>query len=193
VLGGWQVSMISTMFSGLPFSAFLPNFVDLSRTGTFASYLPGTGPGSIGRDVASVGELNDLITAYNASIPSLGVDCGDASPTGRCDSTNPNFFDPIVPLQTLPSTFQLGGDSLISQDVRLTKTFGFTERVKLDVIGEVFNLFNVANLSEVHDFTLPEQGTSPGDIHFLKREARTTSVFGTGGPRAFQFALKLRF
>ena len=188
-LGGWQVSMISTMFSGVPFSAFLPHFADLSGTGTFQSYLPGTGPGSLGRDVGSVQELNSIITAYNASIPSRGVACGGDSPTGRCDV----FGDPLVRIQSLPSTLQLGGDSVISQDVRVTKTFGFTENVKLDVIGEVFNLFNVANLSEVHDFTLPDEGTSPGDIHFLRREARTTSVFGTGGPRAFQFALKLRF
>ena len=50
MLGDWQVSFISTAFSGLPFSAFLPHFADLSGTGTFQSYLPGTGNGSLGRD-----------------------------------------------------------------------------------------------------------------------------------------------
>jgi hypothetical protein len=192
VLGGWQVSVISTAFSGVPYSVFLPNFVDLSKTGTFQSYLPGTREGSIGRDVKSVSQLNALITAYNASIPTLGEACGANSPTGRCDSTNGNFLDPITPLALLPAGTKLGGDSVISQDVRLTKTFGFTERMKLDLIGEVFNLFNVANLTTggINGFTLNEAGDS--SIPWAPTQ-RTTSVFGTGGPRAFQFAAKFRF
>jgi hypothetical protein len=192
VLGGWQVSLISTAFSGVPYSVFLPNFVDLSKTGTFQSYLPGTREGSIGRDVKSVSQLNALITAYNASIPTLGEACGANSPTGRCDSTNGNFLDPITPLALLPAGTTLGGDSVISQDVRLTKTFGFTERMKLDLIGEVFNLFNVANLTTggINGFTLNEAGDS--SIPWAPTQ-RTTSVFGTGGPRAFQFAAKFRF
>jgi hypothetical protein len=192
VLGGWQVSMISTAFSGQPFSVFLPNFVDLSKTGTFQSYLPGTGTGSIGRDVTSVAQLNGLIDAYNASIPGLGEDCGEDSPTGRCDSTNPNFFDPIVPLAHVPEGTMMGGDSIISQDFRVTKTFNFGERMRLDLIGEVFNLFNVANLTTggATAFTLNEEGINSSPI---SASERTTSVFGTGGPRAFQFAAKFRF
>ncbi|MDT4968279.1 MAG: hypothetical protein QOJ64_3016 [Acidobacteriota bacterium] len=192
VLGGWQVSLISTAFSGQPFSVFLPNFVDLSKTGTFQSYLPGTGEGSIGRSIKSVGELNGAIDAFNASIPSLGEPCGGASPTGRCDSTDPNFFDPIVRLEHVPSDTLIGGDSLISQDFRVTKTFSFSEKVKLDLIGEVFNIFNIANLTTggATAFTLNEEGNTSNPI---APSERTTSVFGTGGPRAFQFGLKLTF
>jgi hypothetical protein len=195
VLGGWQVSMISTAFSGIPQSVFLPHFVDLSRTGTFQTYLPGTRNGSIGRDIRSVSDLNALISAYNASIPTLGVNCGEDSPTGRCDSTHPSFFDPITRLALLPADTQLGGDSIISQDLRLTKTFRFNERMGLDLIGEVFNLFNVANLTYPAAITLADEGTSPTEIRTVNHgpSARTTSVFGTGGPRAFQFAAKFRF
>ncbi|HJR08714.1 MAG TPA: carboxypeptidase regulatory-like domain-containing protein [Pyrinomonadaceae bacterium] len=195
VLGGWQVSMISTAFSGIPQSVFLPHFADLSRTGTFATYLPGTRNGSIGRDIRNVGDLNALITAYNASIPTLGVDCGEDSPTGRCDSNNPAYGDPITRLALLPADTQLGGDSIISQDLRLTKTFRFNERMGLDLIGEVFNLFNVANLTYPAAITLADEGTSPTEIRTITHgpSARTTSVFGTGGPRAFQFAAKFRF
>lgn len=195
-LGGWQISLISTAFSGTPQSVFLPNFVDLSRTGTFQSYLPGTATGSVGRSANSVGALNALITAYNASIPTLGDNCGLAnSPTGRCDSTFPTFFDPIVRLALLPAGTQIGGDSVISQDLRLTKTFSFNERLKLDLIGEVFNVFNIANLTYPGAITLAEEGTTADEIRRLVHgpTARTSSVFGTGGPRAFQFAAKFRF
>jgi hypothetical protein len=195
ILGNWQVSLISTAFSGQPQSFFLPHFVDLSKTGTFQSYLPGAGPGSIGRDFRTVSQINSLIDAYNSSIPSLGEPCPDDSPTGRCDSTNPNFFDPIVRLAHLPEGTQIGGDSLISQDIRVTKTFRFTESMGLDLIGEVFNIFNVANLTHPAAITLADEGTPASDISSFIHgpTARTTSVFGTGGPRAFQFAAKFRF
>lgn len=194
LLGNWQVSMISTAFSGLPQQAFLPHFADLSRTGTFNSYLPGTGPGSLGRGIRSVNELNDIITAYNNSIPTLGEPCSlSISSTGRCDSNDPSYRDPLERLALLPANQPIGGDSIISQDLRVTKTFDISETVKLDLIGEVFNLFNVANLTGVTDFILPDEGTPPDQITFLRPAQRSTSVFGTGGPRAFQFAAKFRF
>jgi hypothetical protein len=195
VLGGWQVSLISTAFSGVPQSVFLPNFVDLSRTGTFQSYLPGTGEGSLGRTLNSVSSVNAMISFFNSTIPNLGDDCGADSPTGRCDSNFPGFGDPIVRLALLPEGTQIGTDSVISQDIRLTKTFSFSENLKLDLIGEVFNVFNVANLTYPTAITLSEEGTSPDVIKNVVHgpSARTTSVFGTGGPRAFQFAAKFRF
>jgi hypothetical protein len=185
VLGGWNVSFISTAFSGVPFSAFLPNDVDLSGTGTFLTYLPGTGPGSIGRDIRSVSQLNEIIRAYNQSIPGLATTSEDG-----------HFFDvfgdELSPIAEIPAGTPLGGDSLISQDVRLTKRIRFNERLSLDLIGEVFNLFNVANYRDEANVTqvLDAEGTGRS---FLAPVSRATSVFGTGGPRAFQFAAKFRF
>src|SRR5258706_7141997 len=197
VLGGWQVSLISTAFSGLPQSVFLPNFVDLSRTGTFQSYLPGTGEGSLGRNVKNVGQLNTIITAFNASIPHLGDPCPDPPdfPNLRCDSNFPGFGDPIFPLALLPEGTQIGGDSVISQDIRLTKTFSFSANLQLDLIVAGFNVFNIANLTYPTAITLAEEGTPPDVIRnsITGPSARTTSVFGTAGPRAFQFAAKFRF
>src|SRR5690606_34263573 len=136
LLGNWTVSVISTMFSGTPQSVFLPNSIDMSGTGTFATYLPGTTGGSIGRSVRTVGELNDLIRAYNASLT-----------PGQTDP----FGTPLVRIAELPADTQIGGDSLISQDLRLTKSFNFNERIRVQLIGEVFNLFNFANLVNVND------------------------------------------
>ncbi len=178
-LGGYTVSLISTSFSGVPFSAFLPDFADLSGTGTFQSYLPGTGEGSIGRQIKTVSQLNALIDTYNTQF------AGKDDPQGTTLSR----------LAHLPADTPMGGDSLISQDVRLTKTFRFGESKHLDLIGEVFNLFNIANLTGGGGFeVLPVEGSSAQDIRATFRPTeRTTSVFGTGGPRAFQFGVKFTF
>ena len=188
VLGNWNVSFISTAFSGVPFSAFLPNDADLSGTGTFLTYLPGTGPGGLGRSIKNAEDLNTHIMAYNANISSFGVDCGGDSPTGRCDV----FGDPLERLELLPVNTPIGGDSLISQDLRLTKRIRFTENTSLDLIGEVFNLFNVANYRDEANVNQVLDVEGHGGS-FLAPISRATSVFGTGGPRAFQFGLKFRF
>lgn len=177
LLGNWTVSLISTAFSGTPQSLFLPDFVDFSGTGTFASYLPGTTAGSIGRDIKTVGEVNELIRAYNQQ------NAGQFDPYGT----------PLLPLAELPADTQIGSDSVVSQDFRLSKSINFNERFKVSFIGEVFNAFNVANLGNVGDFILPHQGTAPGDITTLRPTQRTTGVFGTGGPRSFQFGVRFGF
>lgn len=188
ILGNWNVSLISTAFSGVPFSAFLPNDVDLSGTGTFLTYLPGTGPGALGRSVKTAEDLNAIINTYNASIPTRGVPCGADSPTGRCDL----FGDAIERIALLPTGTPIGGDSLISQDLRLTKRIRFGETTRLDLIGEVFNLFNIANYRDEANVNQVLDTEGNGGA-FLAPASRATSVFGTGGPRAFQFALKFTF
>ena len=191
LLGNWTFSVISTMFSGVPQSVFLPNSVDLSATGTFLTYLPGTKGGTIGRDIKTVDELNSLIRAYNDSINSLPntTNCTEDERTFRCDLYEQEIFR----IGELPSDTQIGGDSVISQDVRVTKNFNFGEKYRLQLIGEVFNLFNVANLVNVNDLVLPVEGTPAGEITTLRPSQRTTSVFGTGGPRSFQFGARFTF
>jgi hypothetical protein len=61
------------------------------------------------------------------------------------------------------------------------------------LIGEVFNVFNNANLTNVGDLVLPTEGTSGSDITTFRPNTRITSVFGTGGPRSFQFGAKFVF
>ncbi|MEP6849880.1 MAG: carboxypeptidase regulatory-like domain-containing protein [Acidobacteriota bacterium] len=179
-LGNWTVSMISTTFSGLPQSVFLADNLDLSGTGTFTSYLPGTGPGSIGRSIKNVSQLNSLIQAFNQNF------------AGRTDGLGQD----IRALAELPSDTPIGGDSILSQDLRLTKTINFNEKFRLQLIGEVFNLFNFANLTNVNDLVIPAQAdTLDPSFSFttLRPSQRANSVFGTGGPRAFQFGARLTF
>ncbi len=204
VLGGYTLALISTTFSGLPESAFLPDGVDLSGTigalGGGATYLPGTHGGSIGRDVKSVSQLNALITSYNSNRSSLpGVHtCTDPGPPVRTFPCDP-FDGELRALALLPVGTKLGGDSLLSQDIRVTKAFYFGEKRHLDLIAEVFNIFNFANLTGVGNNILPAAAdiTSPADFKapgaVYVPSLRQTSVFGTGGPRAFQFAFKFTF
>ncbi len=198
ILGNWTVSLISTMFSGLPQSVFLPNNVDLSATGTFATYLPGTSGGSIGRSIRSVEDINVLIRQYNQGISSLrntttctgpGPNPGDPPRVFPCDL----YHQEIFRIGELPADTQIGSDSVISQDLRLTKTISFNEKFRLQLIGEVFNLFNVANLTNVNDLVLPTEGTPADEIFTLRPTQRANSVFGVGGPRAFQFGAKFTF
>jgi hypothetical protein len=187
-LGGWTVSLISTALSGLPFSAILPDSVDLTGTGSFFSYLPGAKPGEVGRGISSLGQLNGVISDYNANRNKYAARIENGVPVDP-------FGTELREIAQLPAGTLIGGDSIISQDLRLTKTFRMTENVRFDIIGEVFNLFNIANLTNIATNVLPAKDdvTGPGDISTYRPTQRTTNIFGTGGPRAFQFAVKFTF
>jgi hypothetical protein len=61
----------------------------------------------------------------------------------------------------------------------------FRERWRLSLIGETFNLYNAANLSGYSsDLT---------SAAFGQPTARFTQLFGSGGPRAFQLAMRISF
>jgi hypothetical protein len=84
----------------------------------------------------------------------------------------------------LPPKFEFD-DSFLTEDLRLSRELLFRERWRMTQIGEVFNLFNTANLS----------GRS-GDLlgaGFGQATSRVTQVFGSGGPRAFQLAVRVSF
>jgi hypothetical protein len=108
------------------------------------------------------------VTRYNSSV------AGTKTPAGT------NF-----PTITLPAHFQLG-DVFSSQDIRVQKTITLHERVNLRLIGEVFNVFNVSNVANF-SFNLAQPST------FGLANQRVGQTFGSGGPRAFQFAARLGF
>ena len=90
----------------------------------------------------------------------------------------------LIPSLTLPARYAFG-DNFHALDLRLSRSFLFRERWRLSLIGEVFNLYNKANLS----------GYS-GDLTsaaFGQPTSRATQVFGSGGPRAFQLAMRIAF
>ncbi|HEX6624070.1 MAG TPA: TonB-dependent receptor, partial [Pyrinomonadaceae bacterium] len=97
-------------------------------------------------------------------------------------------------------------DSFNSLDLRVTRPFRFGERVRLEPIVEVFNLFNVTNVLGVSNVNYSgfsnvlvrdsNDSASPGFLRsssFGRPVTTAGGVFGSGGPRAFQLAARLTF
>ncbi|MGA2588279.1 MAG: TonB-dependent receptor [Bryobacteraceae bacterium] len=172
---GVQVSGISSFQSATPFQPFLTG-VDLNGNGVFATAgespfpgppLPGGGFNEFGV-AKNKADLIQLVNQFNQTY------AGKTDPLGH-----------PIPFITLPSNFTFPR-SFNSQDLRVTKTFRLSkERWKLSVIGECFNVFNIANLTFYNDVL-----NAP---NFGQASQRTPNIFGTGGPRAFQFASRLTF
>ena len=99
------------------------------------------------------GDLRRLVDEFNRTY------------TGKQD---PHGTD--IPPITLPSKFEFG-DAFLTQDLRMSRNFSSGERWRMTLIGEVFNVFNTANLS----------GRS-GDLFsagFGRPTSRVTQVFGS--------------
>lgn len=97
-------------------------------------------------------------------------------------------------------------DSFSSFDLRLSRLFKIGERVRIEPIAEVFNLFNVTNVLGVSNVNysgfsnvLVRDSNDSTSTGFLKsssfgRPVTTAGgVFGSGGPRAFQLAARITF
>ncbi len=122
----------------------------------------------------------------------FGINDGKAALIQAVNAFNQNYAGQttttgVVPTITLPSTWSLPRP-FTSQDIRITKVFKLgTERAKLSLIGECFNVFNIANLGG-YSYNLTSDGAG-----FGVPTSRESNVFGSGGPRAFQFAAKFNF
>jgi hypothetical protein len=151
--------------SAPPFSPIV-GAIDFNGDGTTGDLLPGTVLGQFNRGLGGA-DLARLVDQFNQTY-ALTTDSH-----GR-----------IIPRITLPGSYSLDHD-FQALDLRLSRTFVFRERWRLSLIGEVFNLYNAANLSGYStDLTSPAFG---------QPTARFTQLFGSGGPRAFQFAMRVSF
>ena len=92
-------------------------------------------------------------------------------------------------------------DSFQSFDMRLGRTFKLGERMRLQAMGEVFNLFNKANIlgratinySGFQNVLAPDQNDPTHSSSFGKPVSSAGGIFGSGGPRAFQLGARLSF
>jgi hypothetical protein len=176
--------------------------VDHDGDGISTFYLDGMGVNQFGRRT-NIEELRAAVATHNARVlamikplPTPSTAAQRAACTFRhallnnLDPTTPAVCgartprNQIIPLITLPENFSLR-DTIISTDLRLTRRINLTEQVRLSLVAEGFNIFNIANL-----------GGYSGDLtsqDFAQPLNRLNSVFGSGGPRAFQFAARLSF
>ena len=170
---GFRLAPLWTLASSVPVDILLPD-------GSFR--LPGLQRNAGGRRLRNGAELNDYITQLNAA---GGV---GGQP---------------LPLVSGDARF---GDGFNSFDLRVSRPVSLGERVRLEPIVEVFNLFNVTNVLGVSNVNYSgfanvlvrdsNDATGPGFLRssaFGRPVTTAGGVFGSGGPRAFQFAARLIF
>jgi hypothetical protein len=162
----FQLGFNSSYYSTSPFTAFVTS-LDFNGDGTEGDALPGTNVNRFNRGLGRE-DLRRAVDSFNRNF------AGRRTPRNQ-----------PIPTINLPADYQFG-DNYITQDLRLSHTFVFREKYKLILIGEVFNLFNIANLSG-HSGNLANTAT------FGQPTRRVDQVFGSGGPRAFQFGARISF
>ena len=170
---GVRVAPLLTLASGVP--------MDILQPGG-GQRIPQLQRNAGGRLFKTGAELNDFIRQVNAA----GGVGGQPLPLVRDDAR----FN----------------DGFSSFDLRLSKLFRLGERVSIEPMVEAFNLFNVTNVlgfskSNYSGFSnvLVRDSNDPSSPGFLRsssfgRPVTTAGgVFGSGGPRAFQFAARVTF
>jgi Carboxypeptidase regulatory-like domain/TonB-dependent Receptor Plug Domain len=182
LLTAWTVAFISETDSAPPIDTMLSG-LDLDGDGISTTLLPGINAHNLFGQGLNQSKLRDLVAQYNASVEARTRTI--TNPDGTQSVIRPRTpFNQIISPIVLPGNIS-PGDSFISQDVRLTKRFNIKEKVTVSLIGEVFNLFNVANLTGYSNvLNQPNYG---------QPSARAGQAFGTGGPRAFQVAARVEF
>ena len=170
---GFRFAPIFTLASGVPMDILAPG-------GT--QRIPQLQRNAGGRLFHNASELNGFISQLNAA----GA-----------------FPGQPLPLVSNDARFN---DNFNSFDLRVSKVFKIGEHVRIEPLVEVFNLFNVTNVlgvskSNYSGFSnvLVRDSNDPANAGFLRSSSFgqpvTTAggVFGSGGPRAFQFAARVTF
>ncbi len=163
VLGGWQLSGILTVNSGLPFTVFSSR----AAGDPAASGLNSDGPPNNGRPA----------TPRPNQIGNPNI---DAPKTWDAWFNAAAFTDPTT-AQPFGGTARRGavnGPGLWRYDMSLMKAFRITERSNLQFRAEAFNLFNHTNFQSI--------GTTRGTGTY-------NSVTAVRDPRIVQLALKFQF
>lgn len=156
LLANWAVSGITTFSSGLPYDIFTS--VDTEHTG-----------------LASRPFYNPHVTAPPSSDP------GTQTGPPLAYFSNPAFGSPGNIGRNL-----FRGPGINNTDMVITKRFGITERLKMDMRFEFYNLFNRVQFNQPDSFTYNAALFGHSTSEYVRPD-------GTTGARQIQFALKLSF
>ncbi|MGA3372629.1 MAG: TonB-dependent receptor [Terracidiphilus sp.] len=184
---GFSVAPLYTYGSGVPANTFLPSTAINGASGARLPLLPRN---ALGREVKNSDRLNALINQWNA-LPA----CPGAYP---CNAGGV--------IENVPAHISFSSP-FSSLDLRLRKQFSMGEHVSLSLIGEGFNLANQVNIrgSNTANFSgrnisigpyVPASNGQPAQTvqaNFFSPVTVAGGFFGSGGPRAFQFAARLEF
>jgi hypothetical protein len=163
----WRFGLgLNFSFSSVPpFSAYVGG-IDFNGDGTKDDLLPGSTVDAFNRGMGRT-DLERLVAQFNQAY------------AGKKDAQGAS-----IPRLTLPARYSFGR-SFQSLDLRLSRSFLFRERWRLSLSGEVFNVYNAANLSGYSG--------NLASAAFGQPTSRFTQVFGSGGPRAFQLGARINF
>ncbi|HXU40005.1 MAG TPA: carboxypeptidase regulatory-like domain-containing protein [Blastocatellia bacterium] len=181
---GIQASLITVLSSRAPFNARVGGTVDLNGDGQGGDTLPDLKVNDLGRGTSKA-DLFKLVGLYNQNV---------VKPT--CNATFTTCtLNPVV----LPPTFEFG-DIFQSEDVRVSKVFKFKERYSIEAIAEVFNIFNIANLTGYSSTLDSSKFDTAGNVlpkasYAFGQPSQRLGLggFGTGAPRALQLAARFSF
>jgi len=201
---GFQVNAATRVKSSLASSLFLPQstggadeifFSDLDGDGVTEDPLPGTNRGAFSRGVTG-SSINTLLNKYNSTV------AGTIGPAGQA-LIQADLFTPaqltslsavLTSIQPAP-TNQVSNDSLINTDVRVSKVFRIMERLTIEPMVEVFNLFNIANYDPLSSSLSGNVGdpNGTGKGQYPTRIGSGSGSFAPGVQRAFQFGIRVSF
>ena len=172
---GLELSLNSSIISRNP-AAVTTAGLNLSGTGaTSSGLLPGVSFNCLAIS-CDQSQLAAAVTAFDSKYS------GTQAPNGA-----------VIPQYVLPPSYQFGKPTL-SQDFRLTKTLTFKERYKMFVFVEMFNAFNIANLTGF-SFGLDVKNANPAlqTYAFGQPTQRAGQTFLSSGPRAVQVGGRISF
>jgi hypothetical protein len=168
LIGGWQISGITTLQTGAPFTVYNGS-QDFSGFNQFYDRPDVVGTGKLTQDNRSPDAAFDK--TYFSATP----------PTGRVGTSGRD---------------QYYGPGLANYDFTLAKNFPLIgERVRLQLRGDFFNVFNHTNFSNP---VSNQSSANFGKITSTVGSAVATTVGTTaglvgGGPRVIQFSMRVQF
>jgi hypothetical protein len=178
-----NVSPIWTWSSSIPENLDVPALND--------GRLPNIPRNALGRQIQNGAQLNAAITAFN-TLP-LCLTSGNTAGPVPCNQgalVNGVLTPIALPLVNPKLNF---GHAFNSFDTRVSRTFHFKETHSLEAIAEVFNLFNVTNIRGTTNRNYSGVNNVLTSSDFNRALETAGKFFGSGGPRAFQFALRYSF
>jgi hypothetical protein len=167
VFGGWQISGITTLQTGAPFTVY-NNSTDFS----------GFNQTSDRPDVIGTGRLTQENRSPDAAFDTTFF--SKTPPTGRVGTAGRDQFY---------------GPGLVNFDFAAAKNFPITERARLQFRGDLFNLFNHTNFSNpVSNQSSASFGKITSTVGSAVATAvGTTAGLVGGGPRVVQLSMRLIF